>query len=853
MALLKLALWLCATASIALAEDGLDGWLRYARLPDCHLSGGTLDAIPQVIVPLNATEGGPLETATKELQTGIQGILGLELDVANAGDSTDDDKSTIIVSTVAAYEEEYGELPEPLDLIEDGFYLSTGASDDGNVLILGFNERGALYGAFEYLSRLAQADFGEVSYSTNPDAPIRWGNQWDNLWDNGTHGSIERGYGGNSIFYDGKGHVREDLSRVALYGRLLASVRINGIVINNVNADPTILNKANLDGVTKIAELLRPWGVRIGMSLNFASPQTFGGLDTFDPLDEDVIEWWQGVTDDLYTRVPDFAGYLVKANSEGQPGPITYNRTLSQGANLFAKAVEPYGGLVLFRAFVYNHLADWNDWHADRANAQVEFFKELDGEFDDNVVVQIKYGPIDFQVREPVSPLFANLHHTHMAIELQVSQEYLGQQCHLLYLPPLWQTILDFDLRVDGEESRVRDILAGRRFDRRLGGYTAVLNVGMNSTWLGSHLAMSNFYAFGRLAWDPTLDSVDILEDWTRLTFGLSQSVREAVTELSMLSWPTYENYTGNLGIQTLTDILYTHYGPNPASQDNNGWGQWTRANRESIGMDRTVWNGTGNAGLYPPEVAELYEQPETTPDDLMLWFHHVPYTFPLHSGKTVIQHFYDAHYDGARTAATFPGVWEKAARDKIDDERFEHILHRFQYQAGHSIVWRDAISEFYRNLSGIPDEADRVRNHQWRIEAEDMELDGYDTVRVTPSEAASGYTAVVTNSTGTAKTSLDFDDGTYDLAINYFDVWRGIAKYEVSINGEVVGEWSGDAENKLGKFPSLLLDGHSATRITFPGIKVSKGDELTIRGTADWEEKAPLDYISLLPPGEVD
>ncbi|KAK7215630.1 hypothetical protein V2G26_003633 [Clonostachys chloroleuca] len=838
-------LWLATLAAVCVAEDGLNGWLRYARLDDCHTKG-KLDSIPKTIVTLNATKDSPLETAGTELQTGISGILGLDLAI-NPG--TSEKGTKFVISTADAYKEEYGDLPEGVDLIDDGFYLST---KDADVLIIGSNQRGALYGVFEYLSRLAQADFSKDVYVTNPEVPVRWANQWDNLWANGTHGSIERGYGGVSIFYDGFGHVREDLSRVPLLGRLLSSVRINAIVINNVNADASLFQGTNLDGLQRIADLFRPWGVQIGLSQYFASPQTIGGLDTFDPLDEEVITFWTDLTNEFYRRVPDLAGFVVKANSEGQPGPITYNRTLAEGANLFAKALKPHGGLLMFRAFVYNHLADWEDWHADRANAQVEFFGELDGKFDDNVVVQIKYGPIDFQVREPVSPLFGHLRNTDVAIELQVTQEYLGQQCHLFYLPPLWRSIFDFDMRVDSKQSYVRDIISGKVFNRKRGGYTAVTNVGMNATWLGSHLAMSNLYAFGRLAWEPTLDSVEILEDWTRLTFGLSRGIRDAVTEMSMLSWPAYENYTGNLGIQTLTDILYTHYGPKPASQDNNGWGQWTRANSESIGMDRTCWNGTCNAGQYPDEVAQRFENTETTPDDLMLWFHHVPYSFKLHSGKSVIQHFYDAHYEGAETAATFPDTWEKV-RGKLDDERFEHVLHRLKYQAGHSIVWRDAINEFYRNLSGIPDEAGRVRNHPWRIEAENMTLEGYYPVAVQPTESASGYTAVITNSTGTATATLDFDDGTYNVAVNYFDITGGNATYEISLNGKALGAWAGDAEYKLGKFPSQYLDGHSAIRVTFWDVEIARGDVLSVRGVANGAEQAPLDYISVLPLGTVD
>lgn len=373
------------------------------------------------------------------------------------------------------------------------------------------------------------------------------------------------------------------MTRASQYARLLASIGVNGIIVNNVNANPQLLNDRNIDGLGRIADAMRPYGVQVGCSLNFASPRDVGGLGTFDPLNSGVIDWWTRKTDQIYKRIPDFAGYLVKANSEGQPGPLTYRRTLADGANMFAKAVKKYGGIVMFRAFVYDQL-NYNDMKADRANAAVNYFKPLDGKFDDNVIVQIKYGPIDFQVREPASPLFANLLKTNAAIELQITQEYLGQQCHLVYLPPLWRTILDFDLRVGGQPTLVRDVLSGARFNRTLGGYAGVVNVGLNQNWLGSHLAMSNLYAFGRMAWDPTIDIEGMLDEWTRLTFSLDTDVVSVVNKMSMQSWEAYENYTGNLGLQTLTDILFTHYGPNPASQDGNGWGQWTRADRNGIG-----------------------------------------------------------------------------------------------------------------------------------------------------------------------------------------------------------------------------------------------------------------------------
>lgn len=309
------------------------------------------------------------------------------------------------------------------------------------------------------------------------------------------------------------------------------------------------------------------------------------------------------------------------------------------------------------------------------------------------------------------------------------------------------------------------------------------------------------------------------------------------------------------MGIQTLTDILYGHYGPNPASQDGNPWGQWTRADGDTIGMDRTVSNGTGFAGQYPAEVTEVYENVDTTPDDLLLWFHHVPYTQRLKSGETVIQHFYDAHYAGSENAQTYAPRWE-ALKGKIDEQRFREVLFRFQYQAGHSIVWRDAINNFYYNLSQIEDAGGRVEKHQYRIEAENMQMDGYVPYAVSPWNTASGKTAVVTASnttTGTLSTVLENEIGKYDIAVNYFDMAIGRSTWELYLNDEMVGSWVGDSDLTLGHAPSNYIDGTSATRITFKGIDVAKGDTLRIVGKPDGIEPAPVDYVSIFPEGVVD
>ncbi|KAF2150829.1 glycoside hydrolase family 67 protein [Myriangium duriaei CBS 260.36] len=831
--------------SLVAAETGIDAWLRYARLPSAE---SFHSSIPGSIVVLNQTQGSPVFTAGQELQKGLNGIFGKPCGYENSSSTT----GSATVGTVEQYCAAGGEATTVPALEQDGYWLDIQGS---TVRILGQNERGALYGAFQYLSMLAQGNLTSVTYASNPSAPVRWVNQWDNLQAGGTHGSVERGYGGPSIFF-ANGSVKADLSRAAQYARILASVGINGVVVNNVNANESMVTPHILDGLKRIADEFRPYGVQLAMSPYFASPQALHQLNTSDPLDPAVINWWQNVTDMLYERVPDMGGFLIKANSEGQPGPLSYNRTLAQGANLFAKAVQSYGGIVMFRAFVYDSTTfNETQWREDRANAAVQFFDGLDGEFDDNVIVQIKYGPIDFQVREPTSPLFAHLQQTSTAIELEITQEYLGQQCHLVYLPPLWDTVLNFDLRVNNQTSYVRDIVTGKRFNRKLGGYAGVANVGTNQTWLGSHLAMSNLYAFGRLAWDPTSTPSSMVEDWTRLTFSLNSTVIDTITSMSLESWPNYENYSGNLGIQTLTDILFAHYGPNPASQDNNPWGQWTRADAFSIGMDRTIANGTGYSGQYPPEVSTLYQLPETTPPNLLLWFHHLNYTSLVPTTNTsIIQHFYNAHYAGSSAAQSYSPRWASLA-SSIDPQRHAEVAFRLTYQAGHALVWRDAINNFYANLSSIPDEQGRVGNHPYRIEAEDMQMEGYVPYKVSPWNVASNGTAVVTatNTTTGSLSAVLSQDGRFDVAVNYFDLAIGRATWQLSIGGREVGSWVGNADETLGHSPSFYLDGHSATRITFKGVEVRKGDVLKIVGKADGMEPAPVDYVSILPEGVVD
>ncbi|HEX3818885.1 MAG TPA: alpha-glucuronidase family glycosyl hydrolase [Candidatus Sulfotelmatobacter sp.] len=664
-------------------------WLRYVALD--RQAAKSYRQLPGRVVVLG--DGVVLNNAAQELSRDAGQILGRAFSTGAemSGDA-------IVLGTFEQVRAAATGLHSTQELKGDAYWISR-AKIYGHrcIVIAGADERGVLYGVFDLLGKIARGESIPVDDVQQPSGPIRWVNQWDNL-----DGKVERGYGGPSIFFqDGK--VREDLTRAGEYARLLASIGINGCTINNVNAAPGVLEDSFIAQVKRIADVFRPWGVQLSLSVDLSSPKVIGGLETFDPLDPKVAEWWRKKADEIYREIPDFGGFVVKADSEGRSGPSAYGRSQADAANVIAKALKPHGGVVFYRAFVYNHHLDWRDLKNDRAKAAYDNFRPLDGMFDDNVIVQIKNGPIDFQVREPVSSLFAGLRRTNEAIELQITQEYTGQQKHLCFLVPMWKEALDFDMRVDGSSSRVKDIVAGRVFHRPVGGYAGVANVGMDANWLGSPLAMANLYGFGRLAWNPTLSAETIIDEWTGLTFGSDPLVVKTIDTLQLDSWHVYESYTGPLGAGTLTNITGNHYDPGPESSEENGWGQWHRADHQGIGMDRTVATGTGYIGQYPAEVQEIYEPLKNCPDNLLLFFHHVPYTYVLHSGKTVVQHVYDSHYEGASEAKEFIARW-KMLQGHVDEGRYRDILARFEYQATQAVVWRDAICGWIYKMSGIGD-----------------------------------------------------------------------------------------------------------------------------------------------------
>ena len=496
--------------------------------------------------------------------------------------------------------------------------------------------------------------------------------------------------------------------------------------------------------------------------------------------------------------------------------------------------------MVLYRTFVYNNHLDWRDPKADRARAAYDIFHPLDGKFLPNVIVQTKEGPIDFQTREPLSPLFAGLRETSQAMELQVTQEYLGQQKHLVYIAPMWKQVLDFDLRADGGSTPVKETVEGRSFKRPLGGMVGVACLGRE--WLGSPMAMANLYAFGRLAWNPDLTPEQIADEWIRQTIGIDPVVVSTVEKMLMQSWPTYEHYTGFLGSQTLTDITGSHYGPNIEASERNGWGQWHFDDGKGIGMDRTVATGTGYVGQYSPEVARIYESLDSTPDTLLLFFHHVPYTYKLHSGETVIQYVYDVHYKGAEEAAGLGKEWA-TLKGRVDAALYDDVRARLEYQAGHAIVWRDAIVQYFLKQSGIPDDKGRAGHTPGRLEAEDAKLTGYTVIDVTPWEDASGGKAVsCADAKGcTAEWTWDGAAGRFDIAVEYFDLQGGAARFVIDVNGKETARWTAD-----GTFPSRRPHGDNSTRLTVRGVELKPGDVLRVDGTPDGSDAAALDYVEV-------
>lgn len=675
-------------------------WLQQHHVEQPELREAYMRWSRTIVMPASTEV---LKTAAQELAAGIRQICGVTPSISKESDSS----TYMFVGIKNEFEQSASillnlDIPE---LGEEGYMLKHVVHEQYSVIaVLGGSDRGALYGAFHLLRLMSMGErLEQLHIVERPRNQLRMINQWDNA-----DGTIERGYAGNSIFY-ADGQIVSDLSRVRDYARLLASVGINGIVINNVNVhevEGSFIAEPQLHSVVALADIFRAYGMKLYLSIDFSSPIELGGLSTADPLQLEVRTWWKQIAANLYNYIPDFGGFLVKADSENRPGPFDYGRDHADGANMLAEALEAYNGIVIWRCFVYNCLQDWRDRSTDRARAAYDHFKPLDGCFHDNVVLQVKNGPMDFQVREPVSPLLGAMSRTNQMIEFQITQEYTGQQRHLCYLVPQWKEVLHFDTYAKGEGSLIKHIGDGSMFGMKYSGYAAVSNIGNDENWTGHTLAQANLFGYGRLIWNPDLTTEQLTEEWIHLTFGKEEKVVRTVSSMLLSSWEIYEQYTSPLGIGWMVAPNH-HYGPDVDGYEYSKWGTYHFADRDGIGVDRTVETGTGYTQQYYSPIREQYNQLSECPDELLLFFHHVPYTHKLQSGETVIQHIYETHFIGAERAEELVRQWE-TLEEIIDAARYTQVLERLQGQADHAKEWRDVINTYFYRKSGIADRKGR-------------------------------------------------------------------------------------------------------------------------------------------------
>ena len=663
-------------AARAQADDGYRLWLRYDRLPAAVAARGHRD-----VRAIGVYGNDPrVARAAQELNRAVAGLLGM---AGGAGRKQDSGK--ILLGTPADLRR--AGMP-PVDLSglgAEGYLVrSVTAPTGGTIVVTGNSGSGVLYGAFALIREMQLGHpLDHLNLRSAPAYPLRMLDHWDNLdW------TVERGYAGPSIW--GWASLPGQIDqRYIDYARANASIGLNGTVLNNVNADPKMLTSEYLKKVSALADVFRPYGIRVYLSVRFSSPIGVGGLKTADPLDAQVRSWWRTKTDEIYGLIPDFGGFLVKANSEGQPGPWDYHRTQADGANAIADALAPHGGTVLWRAFVYGNSNE------DRAKQAYDEFKPLDGKFRSNAIVQVKNGPIDFQPREPFHPLFGQMPHTRLAFEGQITREYLGQNVGVVYLGPMWTEALNSDTcspRCGTPVSATVEAMAG------------VSNVGSDRNWTGTNFDQANWYAFGRLAWDPHLSPRQIAEEWTRLTWRSEPRAVEPIVAMMMRSRETAVNFMTPLGLAHQMATGH-HFGPAPwvCDQKFSGWNPcyYNDSDAQGIGFDRTR-TGSDAVDEYAPEVTRRFADLKTVPDQYLLWFHHVPWTYRMASGGTLWKALV-SHYDaGVATVRRMRESWAQL-RPHIDNDRWSAVAKNLGSEQAEAKWWRDASIAYFQSKSNLP------------------------------------------------------------------------------------------------------------------------------------------------------
>ena len=693
----------------ARAEDGYELWLRYRPLAAAGALAAGRSAFTEVVVE---GDSPTLRAARGELVRGLRGLLDREVPAATA--VTRD--GAVLAGTprtspaIAALG-----LGDALARVGDeGFVIRSATVKGRRATVVAANAGvGVLYGAFRLLRHLQTGgSAGSIDVVEAPRVKLRVLDHWDNL-----NRTVERGYAGFSLW---DWHKLPDYldPRYVDYARANASIGMNGTVLTNVNANATSLTPDYLAKAAALADVFRPYGIRVYLTARFSAPVEIGGLPTADPLDPGVAAWWKKKADDIYAVIPDFGGFLVKANSEGQPGPQDYHRTHADGANVLADAVAPHGGVVMWRAFVYSH-----EVPEDRAKQAYDEFKPLDGVFRANVLVQVKNGPIDFQPREPFHPLFGAMPRTPLMMEFQVTQEYLGFATHLVFLAPLFEEVLRADTHAKGDGSLVAKVVDGSLDGHALSGMAGVANVGTDRNWCGSVFACANWYALGRLAWNPMLGSAEIASEWTRMTFGDDDAVVAPVGRMMLASREAAVDYMTPLGLHHVMAEGH-HYGPGPwvASASRADWNSvyYHRADERGIGFDRSATGSNAVAQYFPP-VAERFGDVKRVPEQLLLWFHHVPWDHRMASGRTLWDDL-ALHYQGGVDAVRRMQADWRSLGGRVDAERYEQVRAFLAIQEKEARWWRDACLLYFQTFSKRPLPAG--------VEAPEHDLAYYEAIR---------------------------------------------------------------------------------------------------------------------------
>ncbi|MDO8342201.1 MAG: alpha-glucuronidase family glycosyl hydrolase [Cellvibrio sp.] len=681
--------FLAGVAQVSNAEDGYDMWLRYQPVADKTLRKTYQQQFNQILVE-GDTPG--LSVAAAELQRGLSGLLDKPIAITNKKLF----KQALVVGTpansplIASLQ-----LGDRLAALGDEGYLieQTRINKRPVTVVAANSDVGVLYGSFHLLRLIqTQQSLDKISIASTPKLQHRVINHWDNL-----NRVVERGYAGLSL-WDWGTLPEHKSQRYVDYARVNASLGINGTVLNNVNADPRVLSDQFLQKIAALADVFRPYGIKVYLSINYNSPRAFGDLDLADPLDPRVQQWWKERTKKVYEYIPDFGGYLVKANSEGQPGPQDYDRNHADGANMLAAALKPFGGVVFWRAFVYSPDI------GDRFRGSYDEFKPLDGKFADNVILQVKNGPIDFQPREPYSSLFSAMEKTNMMMEFQVTQEYFGFATHLAYQGPLFEESLRTDTYAKGEGSTIGNILEGKVFNTKRTGMAAVINPGTDRNWTGHPFVQSSWYAFGRMAWDHEISAESAAEEWLRMTFSNDKKFIKPVKNMMLISREAGVNYRSPLGLTHLYS-QGDHYGPAPWTT-NLERPDWTaiyyhRAAKDGIGFDRTK-TGSNAIAQYPAPLAKLYGDVNAVPEDFLLWFHHVSWDHKMKSGRSLWDELVHKYYQGVEQVRSMQRDWDKLEA-YVDAERFAQVKALLIVQERDAVIWRDSCVLYFQTFSGKP------------------------------------------------------------------------------------------------------------------------------------------------------